>query len=108
MHDIDLVNDTFVDFSSLDERMKDGNTITCEFKSAKGKWRRGRFIVSGRLQDGSISNVMYQVEDIDAEKEERERLINASERALAASEAKSLFLSNDEGLSNPKSWKKCS
>ena len=41
-----------------------------------------------------MSNVLGLIEDIDEEKQERDALINLSERAFAASEAKSSFLSN--------------
>ena len=68
----------FVDFSKLDERLKDRNTITSEFKSADGKWRRARYIVSGRLPDGRVSNAMYLIEDIDAEKRDRENMYDTA------------------------------
>ena len=64
----------FVDFTKLDERLKDRNTITTEFLSADGKWRKARYIVSGRLADGRISNAMYLIEDIDAEKRDRDMM----------------------------------
>ncbi|MCR5791158.1 MAG: hypothetical protein K6G83_14850 [Lachnospiraceae bacterium] len=63
-----------MDFSKIDERLKDSNTITCEFKSGDGQWRKARFIVSGRNADGRVTNAMYLVEDIDVEKGERDRL----------------------------------
>ena len=69
----DIILD-FTDFSKLDQRLKDTNTITCEFKNNEGKWRKARFIVSGRAPDGRVTNAMYLVEDIDAEREEREKL----------------------------------
>ena len=64
----------FVDFTKLDERLKDRNTITTEFLSADGKWRKARYIVSGRLADGRVSNAMYLIEDIDAEKRDRDKM----------------------------------
>ncbi len=75
--------------------MKGGNSISLEFRDKKyGRWGRGRFIVSKRDENGNISHVLYLTEDIMEEKAERDKLIDASERALAASEAKSSFLSN--------------
>ena len=64
----------FVDFSKLDERLKDRSTITTEFLSADGKWRKARYIVSGRLADGRVSNAMYLIEDIDGEKRDRDKM----------------------------------
>ncbi len=85
---------TFIDLSSLDERMKNVDTVTEEFLSRKDIWCRSRFVVSKRELDGTISHVLWLVEGIDQEKKERDRLVDLSERAIAASEAKSSFLSN--------------
>ena len=82
----------FVNLSTLNERLKDTNTVTEEFLSHKGVWSRARFVVSKRAPDGSIEHVLWLVEGIDAEKRRREKLISLSERAVAASEAKSSFL----------------
>ena len=84
----------FVDFDKVNARLKNRNTITLEFLNADYKWRSARFIVAERLADGRIARAMYLVEDIDAEKRERERLLNNAEQAFAASQAKSAFLSN--------------
>ena len=85
----------FFDFSTFNKRMKKTNTISIEFFDIKNKtWGRGRFIVSKRDENGDITHVLYVTEDITEEKAERDRLIDTSERALAASEAKSAFLSN--------------
>ena len=83
----------FIDLSTLDERLKNTNTITEEFLSSKEIWSRARFIVSKRAPDGTIEHVLWLVEGIDTEKRRRDRLMNLSERALAANEAKTSFLS---------------
>ena len=64
----------FVDFSKLNARLKDRNTITCEFLSADNKWRRARYIVSGRLADGRVAGAMYLIEDIDAERRDSDKM----------------------------------
>ncbi len=84
----------FIDFSTLEKRMRKSDTITMEFLTVEKKWRRGRFIVSKRDENGKLVRVIWLTEDIDDEKRERDELRDASERALAASEAKSSFLSN--------------
>lgn len=84
----------FVDIDTLNERLKDSDTVAVEYKNINHKWRRCRFIASQRLKNGIVSNVLWLIEDIDKEKKERDALINLSERAFAASEAKSSFLSN--------------
>ncbi|MBE5925351.1 MAG: hypothetical protein E7271_12995 [Lachnospiraceae bacterium] len=84
----------FIDLSTLAKRLKDKDTISVEYMNKDGIWRRGRFIVSARNELGRLEKVLWLSEDIDAEKKERDRLIDMSERAIAASEAKSAFLSN--------------
>jgi len=84
----------FVNLATLNDRLKDSDTVAIEYQNIEQKWRRGRFIASQRLKNGAVSNVLWLIEDIDKEKNERDELINLSERAFAASEAKSSFLSN--------------
>ena len=69
----------FVDFDTLNERMKNRNTITLEYMNESHKWRSARFIVSERLADGRISRAIYLTEDIDEERREREKLNAAVE-----------------------------
>ena len=112
----------FADFYTLSERLNKTNTITREFKTVNGQYCRGRFIVEKRSDDGLVTNVVWAVESIDAEKRkilkleeerrfaelerqraERERLNAENERLNAmldkkqaedANKAKSSFLSN--------------
>ncbi|MBE5924503.1 MAG: response regulator [Lachnospiraceae bacterium] len=84
----------FTDLSTIDERMKDNNIQTVEYLSYGDIWVRARLIVSERTPDGKVSHVLWMLENINNEKEERDKLIDISDRALAASEAKSAFLSN--------------
>ena len=84
----------FVEFSTLDQRLKDHNVITTEFLSVKDHWLRARFLVSRRTPLGKVARVLCLVENIDEERRTRESLQVISERALAANQAKSAFLSN--------------
>lgn len=84
----------FMDFSTLEERLRNRRTITIEFPDMEGVWMRGRFIVSQYTPQGRFSHVLWMVENIDEEKRKRDELINLSERAVAANEAKSSFLAN--------------
>ncbi len=84
----------FVDLSTIAERLAGDETVAMEYLSSDRKWRRGRFIVSERSPEGEPLHVLGLFEDIDKEHREREKLIDMSERAIAASEAKSAFLSN--------------
>ena len=84
----------FTDLTTIDERMKDTDTATIEYYSFGGNWVRARLIVSERSQEGKVSRVLWMLENITQEKKERDSLVDMSERAVAASEAKSAFLSN--------------
>ena len=84
----------FTDLSTIDERMKDRNTDTIEYLSFGDIWVRARLIVSERTDDGKVSHVLWMLENITKEKQVRDSLIDRSERAIAASEAKSAFLSH--------------
>ncbi|WP_051533471.1 ATP-binding protein [Anaerovibrio sp. RM50] len=84
----------FLDFSTLPDRLGDRNAITMEFQNSEGIWCRCRFIVSQHTPLGQISRVLWLVEEIEEERKEREALRDISDRAMAASEAKSAFLSN--------------
>ena len=84
----------FIKLDTLNDRLKDSDTVAIEYQNIEQKWRRARFIASQRLKNGTVSNVLWLIEDIDKEKKERDELRDLSERAFAASEAKSSFLSN--------------
>ena len=84
----------FINLNTLNDRLKDFDTVAIEYQNIDQNWRRCRFIASQRLKNGIVSNVLWLIEDIDKEKKERDTLINLSERAVAANEAKSSFLSN--------------
>ena len=84
----------FVDLSTLEDRLAQKGSIILEYQSHGYKWVRARFVVSERDQNGRLTHVLWMLEDIDSEKKDREKLIDMSERAVAANEAKSSFLSN--------------
>ncbi len=84
----------FMDTSELNINLFDKDTITLEYINCEDSWVRGRFVVSEREADGTVAHVLWMVEDIDDEHKEREALIDKTERATAANEAKSAFLSN--------------
>lgn len=84
----------FVDIHTLKDRLENSETISKEFiDNTIDRWVRLRFIVSQRDKSGSPTNVLLMEEDIDKEKKAREELVDMSERAIAANEAKSSFIS---------------
>ncbi len=91
-----MLNDMlrFVNPRTLIRRLKEQDTIAGEFLTSFGPWIRLRYIVAQRDKAGFPTRVLMLSEDIDNERKERDALIDASEQALAASQAKSAFLSN--------------
>lgn len=84
----------FIDLDDIDMRLRSNKTIAIEYLNREKQWRRGRFIASRRNNNGIPTHVLWLIEDIDAEKQQRDKLIDMSERAIAANEARSSFLSN--------------
>lgn len=83
-----------MNLNTIDVKMRDTDIWTREIMDPEKRWRRGRIIVSKRNDSGKIARLLWVSEDIDKERKERERLKDESERAVAANEAKSAFLSN--------------
>ncbi len=68
----------FIDMSTLDERLKDTDTITFEYLNPDNKWCRERFITAERDESGKLFSVMWVVELIDDEKRSREEILKHS------------------------------
>ena len=84
----------FINFETLEERLKGKITIAHEFLSITGAWCRARFILMDRNEDGSLHHVLWAVEDVSSERAERELLRSEAEKSAAANQAKSAFLAN--------------
>ncbi|HAL01872.1 MAG TPA: hypothetical protein DCP07_00780 [Lachnospiraceae bacterium] len=69
----------FINMSTLDDRMKNQDTITEEHLNNVGKWCRGRFIAGERGADDKLKRVLWVVEPIDTEKRQRDKLLLLSE-----------------------------
>lgn len=84
----------FINFDTLEERMKGKITIAHEFLSITDAWCRARFILMDRNKDGTLHHVLWAVEDVSSERAERELLRSEAEKNAAANQAKSAFLAN--------------
>ena len=84
----------FGDFSTLEERLGDNDSVMIEYMFKNKRWIRSRLLVSRRSATGTLTKVIMISQDITKEIKERTRLLNQTERAIAASQAKSAFLSN--------------
>lgn len=73
----------FMDIRDLAERLDNTNSITLEFQGKSYGWRRARFIVVERDEQGTATQVIFTVLDIDAEKQKEARYRTELERALS-------------------------
>ena len=83
----------FFDLSTLNERLKDEDTIAVEYKAKDGDWHLARFIVKKRDSSGNVTHVLYVTRLISDTKLKEQNLIVMAEEANRANEAKTDFLS---------------
>lgn len=69
----------FVDLRTLSRRMTGRESIILEFLNRDGLWSRARFISSQHKPSADLDKILLMIENIDAEKREREKLIYLSE-----------------------------
>lgn len=88
----------FTDLSTLDGRMENKNTISCDFIGIENGWSQAFFIAGERYKNGSLKNVFFATRAIQEEKEREEaqnrNLSAALTVAKSANRAKSAFLFN--------------
>lgn len=86
----------FMDVSTLQERLRDTESVAVEYHAVMGSWHLARFIVKKRDKSGQVTNVLYVVRQIDAEKQKeaeyKQRLMETAEDARRANMAKTDFL----------------
>jgi len=63
----------FLDFDTLQERMKDKQVISCEFLGAISGWCEGQMIVANRNSENQITHVIWTVRSANKEKELQRR-----------------------------------
>lgn len=73
----------FMDITDLPQRLQDTNSITLEFQGKSYGWRRARFIVVERDQQGKAKQVIFTVLDINTEKSREEHYRSELARALS-------------------------
>ncbi len=86
----------FLDTRTLADRLADRDQIPQEFRTIKGNWHRGRFIVQKRDENGRAVKVLYTLQPISEQKqrelEYEKRLADIAEEAQRASLSKTDFL----------------
>lgn len=88
----------FTDLSTLDERLKDKDVITQDYKNVNLGWCKGFLIVAKRNANGTLKQLFFTSRVIQDEKEREEiqskNLAAALTAAKSANRAKSAFLFN--------------
>ena len=83
----------FYDVSTLEERLRDDETIAMEYLDKEGNWQLARFIVRFRDENGDAEGVLYVTNSINDTKRREQNWIIIAEEANRANKAKSDFLS---------------
>ena len=84
----------FGDIATIPERLKNKNSIVCEYKSKLHGWNCIRYFVMERGADDSVTKVLFTIQDIGEEKKELERVRGRIQKAESENRAKSAFLAN--------------
>ena len=82
----------FVDPDTLPDRLKDQDSLVCEFVSRKHSWCRFRFFAMERAEGKPLENVIFAVQDINDERNEAKNLTERLARAESAVAAGNAFL----------------
>lgn len=87
---------TFLDTSTLADRLQDIDSVTAEFQGDSGKWYRARYIIKNRDGNGRAVGVLYVAREITIEKKQeldlKQRLKESAEEAERANASKTDFL----------------
>lgn len=83
----------FVDFSILGLMLEYRVAATTTFMTKQGKWLRARVVRCQQTQAGKVATFLWILEDISEERQQRDALIDVSNRVAAANNAKTAFLS---------------
>lgn len=86
----------FWDTATLPERLAARDDISCEYKTRRGNWHVGRFIVQQRDENGRATKVLYAIQGINERKKQEleyeERIEKLAEEARLANLSKTEFL----------------
>ena len=77
----------FLDFDTVQERLKDKNEVPMELKSVSGKWNAAAFIANRRDEDGRVLDALFVIRDIAEQKKRELQKDEALREQLAISNA---------------------
>lgn len=72
----------FVDFSTLEERLRENKVISAVFLGKINGWCKARFVAADSYEPGKLRYVLYAVECIDEEKKKENHLLYLSQTDL--------------------------
>mgnify|MGYP005938662305 FL=1 len=84
----------FCDVSTMAERLQDKETLSMEYRTINGEWRRTRLIVKKRDEHGRVTHVLCAVRSINDEKRKEQQLALRAAEAKRETAMKTRFLSN--------------
>lgn len=84
----------FCDVSTMAERLQDKETLSMEYRTINGEWRRTRLIVKKRDEQGHVTHVLCAVRTINDEKRKEQQLALRAAEAKHETAMKTRFLSN--------------
>ena len=85
---------TFMDLSSIPERMAHDDILDTEYKMVDGSWHRLSFLVKKRDETGRVTHVLCAVRSISDVKRRELDLVYQADAAKREGEMKARFLSN--------------
>ncbi|MCR4924226.1 MAG: hypothetical protein K5931_09505 [Lachnospiraceae bacterium] len=84
----------FTELSTLQERLKNRNSVVFEYISKSYGWCQMRFIAMDRVKYRPLEKVLCTIQQINQEKQELDDVIGQVEKIQSESHAKSAFLAN--------------
>lgn len=85
---------TFCDVSTMAERLQNEESLSMEYRTTNGEWRRTRLIVKKRDEHGRVTHVLCAVRSITDEKRKEQQLALRAAEAKHETAMKTRFLSN--------------
>ena len=85
---------SFCDVSTMAERLQNEESLSMEYRTTNGEWRRTRLIVKKRDEHGRVTHVLCAVRSINDEKRKEQQLALRAAEAKHETAMKTRFLSN--------------
>lgn len=84
----------FTDITTLNDRLKDLNTISTICQGVYVKWLRISFTVLDRNSDGTICHVLEAVKDVSRQREQELQMIHELKENIEANKSKTMMFQN--------------